>query len=55
MLNSVGLFVADTVYYAGANGLLTSVVPVSGILAKIGVSVDADNIDVSLSQPIIIA
>ena len=54
-LNAPGSFVQDGVYYAGANGVLTTVLPTSGILLKIGIAKDANNLIVEMNDPVVLA
>ena len=54
-LSSAGSFIADSVYYAGAAGVLTLTPPSVGISVKIGVSVDTDTIIVDASDPVVLA
>lgn len=54
-LASPGAFIADAIYYAGPNGTLTSTIPTSGVLVKIGIASTTGNIIVEMSDPVIIA
>jgi len=46
--------VTDEVYYAGVNGTLTTIVPVSGILLKVGYAIDSTTLSVEFDIPIIL-
>jgi len=54
LLESPGSFVQDAVYWSGANGVLTTSVPTSGIAVKIGVAESADVLVVDISQPMVL-
>jgi hypothetical protein len=44
----------DTVYYAGASGVITSAIPVTGIALSVGIAVNANTMRVQFSEPIIL-
>lgn len=44
----------NTVYYASSTGLLTTVVPITGVLQRVGVAVDANTLQIRFSEPIIL-
>ena len=43
----------DAVYYAATNGLITPVIPTTGIFQRVGVAVSANKILVDFSEPIV--
>jgi hypothetical protein len=54
-LSSPGSFVADSVYYAGAAGALTTTVPsATGISVKIGYALTTDVLVVDIYQPMVL-
>jgi hypothetical protein len=53
-LDSLGAFVQNSVYYAGALGVLTSTVPTSGVLVKLGIAKNTGTLIVEMSEPVIL-
>ncbi|MBC7426716.1 MAG: hypothetical protein H7321_09295 [Bacteroidia bacterium] len=49
--NSGFSFTPDTVYYAASNGLFTSVIPTTGVLLRIGYTINATTIKIDISEP----
>jgi hypothetical protein len=53
--NVQGAFVQNAIYYAGANGTLTTIAPTtSGVSLQVGVGIDTDNLLVDCKNPILI-
>lgn len=42
------------IYYAGDNGSITTTVPLTGIILRVGIAIDSDNLNVSLSHEYIV-
>lgn len=53
-LASPGSFVADSVYFAGSSGVLTSTPPVSGVSVKAGIAKDTGTLIVGSVNPVIL-
>lgn len=48
-------FVQNSIYYAGANGILTTTAPsTSGVSLQVGVGIDTDNLLVDFKNPVLI-
>lgn len=52
-LNGWGLTQND-IYYAVSNGQISNVLPTTGILQPIGIAIDSNNLEIVISNPIII-
>jgi len=53
--NVQGAFVQNAIYYAGANGTLTTTAPTtSGVSLQVGVGIDTDNLLVDCKNPVLI-
>lgn len=46
--------IANSIYYAAANGTTTTTIPGSGILQSVGVAIDVSTMKISFSEPIIL-
>ena len=55
IMNSAGWGLSpDSVYYAGSTGTVTTTLPTSGIVIRVGVAVDTNTMKVNFSEPIIL-
>ena len=52
--NGWGL-IPDTIYYLGTNGLITNLIPSSGVFQRVGVAVDSNTLKLEFSEPISIS
>lgn len=44
--------IQDAIYYIAPIGGITSIVPTSGVLQRVGVAIDPDNLKIDFSEPI---
>lgn len=53
IVNSLSL-VQNNTYYGVASGLITSTIPTSGILIRVGIALDSSTLQINKSEPIIL-
>lgn len=53
-LDSPGAFIQNSIYYAGPLGVLTTTLPISGVLVKIGIAKSTGTLIVEMSEPLIL-
>lgn len=45
--------ITNSIYYAGDNGSISTTVPSIGVIVRVGIAIDSDNLDVALGEEII--
>jgi len=54
VITNMGNLIPNQIYYAGLNGLISETPIASGIFQRIGIAIDANNLKIDFSEPLII-